>query len=131
MDYDQFIASYALILRQCVAMLRDNRFLCLVVADIRDRKGMLRDFVGDTIDAVEAAGARLYNEAIIATPPGTAPVRAPRQFDVSRKLAKTHQNLLIFAKGDPKEAAGEIGDLRRFPIRTDILRQRPATAISP
>jgi hypothetical protein len=32
-----------------------------------------------------------------------------RQFEVSRKLGKTHQNVVVFVKGDPRAAAEAIG----------------------
>ena len=36
---------------------------------------------------------------------------ASSPFQVSRKLGKTHQNVLIFIKGDPKKAAEEFGEV--------------------
>lgn len=32
----------------------------------------------------------------------TAPLRANRQFSASRKVVKTHQNVLLFVKGNEK-----------------------------
>ena len=55
--------------------------------------GFYRNFVSETIDGFEQAGARLYNEAILATPVGTAAMRVTKQFESGRKLAKTHQNV--------------------------------------
>jgi len=34
---------------------------------------------------------------------GSLPIRIGRQFQGYRKLGKTHQNVLVFYKGDPKE----------------------------
>jgi len=31
-------------------------------------------------------------------------MRADRQFSAARKLVKTHQNVLVFCKGDPRKA---------------------------
>jgi hypothetical protein len=50
------------------------------------------------------AGARFYNEAILITAVGSLPVRINGQWSASRKLGKTHQNILIFCKGDPRAA---------------------------
>ena len=44
----------------------------------------------------------LYNEAILVTAVGSLPIRVGRQFEGYRKLGKTHQNVLVFYKGDPK-----------------------------
>ena len=35
----------------------------------------------------------------------TAAMRVTKQFESGRKLAKTHQNVLVFCKGDWKKAA--------------------------
>ena len=38
-----------------------------------------------------------------------AAIRAGRTFSASRKLGKTHQNILVFVKGDGKKAAAACG----------------------
>ena len=93
-----------------VRALRPDRFACFVVGDLRDKKGIYRNFVSETIAAFEAAGARLYNEAILVTPGGALRFTAPRAFEATRKLGKTHQNVLVFVKGDPRKAAKACGD---------------------
>jgi len=99
--YDEFIESYRSIIADSVSLLKDNSFACFVVGDMRDRNGYYRNFVADTADAFIDAGAMLYNEAIFITPAGTLPIRITKQFQSGRKLGKTHQNVLIFYKGDP------------------------------
>ncbi len=101
--YQAFLESYQHIITDCVAMLKDNRFACFVVGDIRDKKGFYRNFVSDTIAAFQSAGAILYNDAILITAVGSLPIRVTKAFQSNRKLGKTHQNVLIFYKGDPKE----------------------------
>jgi len=88
----------------CLSLLREDRFACFVVGDIRDKAGYYRNFVSDTIAAFHDAGARLYNEAILVTAIGSLSIRAGKQFDATRKLGKTHQNVLVFVKGDPRAA---------------------------
>mgnify|MGYP001453045345 CR=1 FL=1 len=101
--YEEFINSYQKIISDCVSMLKDNRFACFVVGDIRDKKGFYRNFVSDTIKAFQDAGALLYNEGILVTVAGSLPVRCGRPFVSGRKLGKTHQNVLVFYKGDPSK----------------------------
>ena len=73
------------------------------VGEVRDKKGhQYHGFVPDTINAAVAAGLQYYNEAILVTPLGSVPVRAAKAFEASRKLAKTHQNVLWFYKGDAR-----------------------------
>jgi len=117
MDYPAFMAAYRDIVAGAVQRLRDNRFACFVVGDVRDKKGMYYNFVSDTIAAFQAAGARLYNEAVLVTAVGSLPIRVGKQFESGRKLGKTHQNVLVFVKGDPRKATQacgpvEIGDLQ-------------------
>jgi len=78
-----------------------------VVGDFRNEKGFYRNFVSDTIDAFQSAGATLYNECILITVAGSLPIRVHKQFANNRKLGKTHQNVLIFFKGDPKTIQDE------------------------
>jgi len=101
MEHDKFIETYRNIISESVMCLKDNRFAIFVVGDYRDDKGFYRNFVADTIHAFEDAGAMLYNEAILVTVAGSLPIRIHKQFAQNRKLGKTHQNILVFFKGDP------------------------------
>lgn len=109
MDWPAFCKVYREIIGACVSMLKENRFACFVVGDIRDNKGFYRNFVSETISAFQAAGAILYNEAILVTAIGSLPIRIGRQFEGYRKLGKTHQNVLVFYKGAPKVISQELG----------------------
>ncbi|MEM7345878.1 MAG: DNA methyltransferase [Chloroflexota bacterium] len=103
-SYEIFLDSYQRIITQAVDLLKPNRFACFVVGDIRDKKGFYCNFVSDTITAFENSGTKLYNEAILVTVAGSLPIRIGKQFTASRKLGKSHQNILVFCKGDPKLA---------------------------
>jgi len=105
MDHHAFIAKYKRIILKASKKLKDNTFACVVVGDFRDKKGFYRNFVSDTINAFEECGLRLYNEAILATSVGSACMRVTKQFNSGRKMVKTHQNILVFVKGDPRKAA--------------------------
>ena len=109
MPFAAFRAAYRAIIAAACAKLKQDRFACFVVGDYRDKKGFYCNFVGETVAAFEAAGARLYNEAILVTAVGSLPIRAGKQFSASRKLGKTHQNILVFCKGDPKKATAACG----------------------
>ena len=107
--YAEFQAAYAEIIKKTCSLLKNNRFACFVVGEVRDKKGNYYNFVGDTITAFKAAGLQYYNEAILITAVGSLPIRAGKQFSSSRKLGKTHQNVLVFVKGDGKKAATACG----------------------
>jgi hypothetical protein len=111
MPYKDFIAAYRDIIAKTCSLLKHNRFACFVVGDVRDKKGNYRNFVGDTVEAFRAAGLEYYNEGILVTPFGTLGMQTSRNFPIGRKLGKTHQNILVFVKGDGKKAAKACGDV--------------------
>lgn len=111
LDYDEFRAAYASTIAGACALLKPDRFACFVVGDVRDAKGFYRNFPGHTIEAFEGAGVRLYNEAILVTAVGSLPIRAGKQFAATRKLGKTHQQVYVFCKGDPRKATEAVGEV--------------------
>jgi hypothetical protein len=111
MGYDNFLEAYAAIIAHAVALLRPDRFAVWVVGDIRGPGGAYRGLVRDTVDAFAAVGAQLYNDAVLVTAVGSLPIRVGRQFAGARKLGKTHQNVLVFVKGDPAAAAKACGEV--------------------
>ncbi len=111
MSDEDFRETYECIILRAVDRLANDRFCAFVVGDFRDDKGFYRDFVSCTIRCFENAGAKLYNEAILVNPVGSLPIRVGRQFSVSRKLGKTHQNVLVFVKGDPAKATEAVGEV--------------------
>ncbi len=109
MDHGGFISVYRSIIQQSVDRLKQDRFACFVVGDFRDKKGFYRNFVSDTISAFQDAGMILYNEMILVTAVGSLPIRAARAFNAGRKVGKTHQNVLVFYKGNPKSIKQDFG----------------------
>lgn len=109
LGYDDFRRDYAAIVAETCTRLRPNRFACFVVGEVRDQRGHYYDFVGDTVQAFRDGGLDYYNEAILVTQLGSLPIRAGHPFEASRKLGKTHQNVLVFVKGDAKRATKAIG----------------------
>lgn len=105
MEWHTFLAAYKRIILRSSQKLKNNRFACFVVGEFRDKKGFYRNFVGETVSAFLDCGLRLYNEAILETSVGSAAMRVTKQFSSGRKMAKTHQNVLVFCKGDWKVAA--------------------------
>lgn len=112
MEWHTFKAAYGRIILRAVKRLKPDRFACFVVGDFRDKRGFYRDFVSGTISAFRDCGAELYNEAILVTSVGSASMRVTKQFEAGRKFAKTHQNVLVFCKGDWRKAADACGRWR-------------------
>ena len=111
MKYADFRVAYFEIIKKSCDRLKLDSFACFVVGEVRDKKGNYIDFVGDTVQAFREAGLHYYNEAILVTAVGSLPIRAGRQFSAGRKLGKTHQNILVFVKGDGKKAASRCGEV--------------------
>lgn len=109
MHREDMLDAYGDIAAKAVAKLRPDRFCVVVVGDYRGKDGNLSDFVSATIAAFEEGGARLYNEAVLITPAGSLPVRTRKPFEASRKLGKSHQNVLVFVKGDAQAATAACG----------------------
>jgi hypothetical protein len=104
MPYDLFLGGFRQAVKNAAARLSENRFAVFVVGDFRDKEGINRGFVADTIAACRDAQLHFYNDGVLVTQIASLPMRVRGQFEGSRKLGKTHQNVLVFVKGDPKRA---------------------------
>lgn len=116
MNYENFLKSYREIICKATKLLKNNRFAVFVVGDIRNVKtGLLRNFVSETIAAFQSAGLNLYNEIILVTQCGSLPLRVNTGFSGMRKIGKTHQNVLVFYKGDnQKEIKNDFGEVKIY-----------------
>ena len=101
MDYNSFNAKYESIINKSCKLLRDNRFACFVVGNVRDKDGYMIDLVGQTIKSFENAGLKFYNEIILKNAVASASMRADNNMTY-KKVVKIHQNVLVFCKGNPK-----------------------------
>jgi DNA modification methylase len=111
MRIDAFRTQYSYILQKCANRLASDSFACIVIGDVRGSDGNYYGLPGLTVEAFARASMPLYNEAILVTSVGSLPVRIGKQFNGSRKLGRTHQNVLVFLKGNAKRAAARCGIL--------------------
>jgi ParB-like chromosome segregation protein Spo0J len=118
--YPEFLSLYRQIIHSAAAILTPDRFACFVVGEVRAKGGEYYNFVGDTVKAFLDAGLAYYNEAILISAAGSLVVRVGKQFSNSRKLGKTHQNVLVFCKGDLKKAVAALGDIDTAEIFGDV-----------
>ena len=106
-SYEGFIKILENAFTGAVSCLKQNRFAAICVGDVRDKNtGFYYDFCGDIKRIFKENGMRLYNEIILVEQTASTALRASRYMD-SRKVAKTHQHLLVFFKGDPKKIKKE------------------------
>ena len=107
-SYEGFLDMYSDIIRESLKKLNDNSFAVFVVANIRNQaNGFYRDLVGDTVRIFENHGAHFYNDIILVNSLGSLPLRVTNQFSKYRKVGKTHQNVLVFFKGDDDDVITE------------------------
>tara|TARA_R100001530_G_scaffold7867_1_gene8417 strand:- start:1 stop:906 length:906 start_codon:yes stop_codon:yes gene_type:complete len=95
--YEDFIICYKDIIKKSCSRLKNECYACFVVGEIRDKNGVYLGFVPDTIKIFTELGMQYYNEAIFLTVSASASIRANGNMK-SKKLVKTHQNVLIFKK---------------------------------
>ena len=102
MEHDEFFKVYEKGLTQVYNKLKENRFAVIVVSEVRNKKGEYISLVPKTIDIMTKSGFTYYNEIILVNAVGTLAFRANRTM-ISRKIGRSHQNILVFYKGDIKE----------------------------
>lgn len=113
MDYDDFVKVYSEILGKFANKLKDNRFAIITITDVRDKDGFYRDLTGVTKEAFKAKGINFYNDMILVNTVGTGALRARRSMN-NRKVVKTHQNVLVFFKGDVKNIQDDFEIMTEF-----------------
>lgn len=95
-----FLAGLEAALGGALRRLRTNRFACVVVGDVRDRRtGCLRDLPMHTSLIMHRHGLKSYNSLALVPPFNTAPMRA-RSGIASGKVTCVHQQVLVFWNGE-------------------------------
>lgn len=100
-EYDGFLQILNNAFTAAIQCLKENRFAVIVIGDVRDKQGYYLRLPDDIKTIFQKNGMRLYNEIILIEQSGTAAIRAGNAMQ-NRKVIKTHQNVLVFYKGDNK-----------------------------
>lgn len=109
MSEDLFYETYSNILYNSLINLKDNRFAVIVIGDVRRSDGTYINLIGRTIDIMtNVCGLKFYNEMILLQEPATAAMRSFNFMNSSRKIAKCHQQVLVFIKGDINETVDRL-----------------------
>ncbi|WP_320980027.1 DNA methyltransferase [Bacteroides sp.] len=102
-SYEDFIVILRNAFTAAIGCLKENSFAVIVVGDVRDKSsGFYYDFCGDIKKIFKDNGVNLYNEIILIETGASTALRASRYME-TRKVAKMHQNVLVFYKGKPKD----------------------------
>lgn len=121
--YEDFLTIIRNAYTSALGCLKENRFAVVVVGDVRNKaNGEYYDFVGDVKRIFRDAGAHLYNEIILVEMSSSAALRAAKSME-SRKVCKTHQNVLVFYKGDPSEIKQHFKPITLSQAENDALER--------
>lgn len=102
-SYEEFLEILDRAFSSAITCLKDNRFAVIVVGDVRNKKnGSYYGFHDDIKRIFRKNGMNVLNELIYIETTGTTALRVNRYMEF-RKVAKTHQNVLVFYKGNPKD----------------------------
>ena len=111
MSTQDFFKVYKKILQKTFAKLKNNRFAIVVMGEVRGKNGAYIGTIPKTIQIMEDAGYKFYNEIVLINSAGTLPLRAGKYMQATRKVGKMHQNVLVFLKGDAKAAVADLGPI--------------------
>ena len=115
LEWEAFLEKYRSIIAKSYDRLEDNSFAVFVVSELREyntkgkyTEGYYKGFVPETIKAFEDAGFRFYNDLILQNSIHSAVKVSETYFTKNRKIPSTHQNILVFIKGNPDLATIKI-----------------------
>lgn len=131
MDDEVFDDVYTKILGKAVNKLKPNRFAAIIVSDVRYHKGTqtgYRDLVGMTNKAMFNAGCCLYNDMILLNQVGSKAITTRKQME-SRKVARVHQNVLVYYKGDTREIKNEFEPIKGLNEAIEQLKEDEEEAL--
>jgi len=101
--YNDFIRDIRNIFSEAISHLKQNRFACIVIGNIRRQKSRTYleyyPFKEDIMNIFNANGCKYYNDIVIFKRNGTAHLRAVPYFK-ARKMVPIHEYLMVFYKGD-------------------------------
>lgn len=104
MPEERFRQLYRDILTEAARHLLLDRYMVVIIGDVRRRDGSYWGLPALTQQIMVDAGLILHSDAVILDPLGTVQMRAELPFRGSRKLGRTHQYMLVAVKGDMREA---------------------------
>lgn len=102
-SYEEFIQKLSIMYSESIKCLKENRFACIVIGNIRKEKHrMFLDyypFKRDVIQIFENNGMYFYNDIVILKANGTSQMRAI-SYMRQKKVVCIHEYLLVFYKGN-------------------------------
>lgn len=119
MTPEQFDAAMLETLQQADRHLQDNSFAVFIVGNVRNKHGNLQDMKTLMQHCAQQIGWNYTNDAVLINAAGSAAMRASGPFTKARTLARVHQDIIIFTKGDRKAAAAKCGEVQVKQLAAD------------
>ena len=119
MTAEQFDAAMLETLQQADRHLQDNSYAVFIVGNVRNKHGNLQDMKTLMQRCAQQIGWNYTNDAVLINAAGSAAMRASGPFTKSRTLARVHQDIIIFTKGDRKAAAAKCGEVQVKQLAAD------------
>ena len=117
-DYQSFINILDNAFTGAIKCLKNNRFAVIVMSDVRDKKGYYLPICDDITRIFAKNGMSLYNEIILVNVAGTAQIRAASAMK-NRKVVRTHQEVLVFYKGDVSKIKNDFKNIEVAEIESE------------
>lgn len=117
-DYQSFLDILDNAFTGAIKCLKNNRFAVVVMSDVRDKKGFYLPICDDITHIFAKNGMQLYNEIILVNVAGTAQIRAAQAMK-NRKIVRTHQEVLVFYKGDVSKIKDEFKQVEVAKIESE------------
>lgn len=109
MGWEEFLAVLGGIVAAALDLLAPDRFATWVVGDLRGPDGYLRRLPSRVDTMHEAAGARLVNDTVIASPLGGKYGVIWRSWTPTRSATRIHSHAHTYVKGDRRRATAAVG----------------------
>lgn len=106
-SYAEFLRIIDTAFTKSIKSLKNNRFAVVVMSNVRGKDGGYFDICGDITRIFAREGMKLYNELVLVNQIGTGALRAENQMK-RRKTVRTHQEVLVYYKGDPEVVSEEV-----------------------
>ena len=118
-QFHSYLYGLVKILARYLTQLKNDRFFSIVLTDVRNADGAggyLSLPYKVVCELEKLKDVIFYNDFVLVNNSASLPLRTGRIFNATRKYGRSHQNVLVFCKGDPRKATAYCreGELTRW-----------------
>lgn len=112
MEWRRFVDQYAAALRSSIRSMKTDRYIGIVISDIRGKDGGYRGLPDLTRTILRDEVVVIVGDMVILDPIGRKYLTGWKLLGQSRKPTRVHQEMIIGAVGDPVAAAKRLWSSR-------------------